>query len=72
MPVTRQDGVEGKVLDKPAKVSFVTILAPNAFIASTASGKEYNDIENEERQKSIDYKSQNQFKIGMYGQIKLK
>lgn len=54
VPVIREDNVEGKLLDKPAKVSFVTIPAPNAFTTSSSTGKEYNDIESEERQRGLD------------------
>ena len=59
VPVIREDSVEGKLLDKPAKVSFVTIPAPNAFTTSTNSGKEYNDIESDERHKRMGSNSRN-------------
>jgi len=53
VPVIREDTVEGKLLDRYEKVSFVTLPAPNAFTTSTSTGKEYNDIESEEREKGL-------------------
>mmetsp|Transcript_16591 Transcript_16591/g.24730 ORF Transcript_16591/g.24730 Transcript_16591/m.24730 type:complete len:395 (-) Transcript_16591:1183-2367(-) len=53
VPVIREDTVEGKLLDRYEKVSFVSLPAPNAFTTNTATGKEYNDIESEERQKGL-------------------
>lgn len=53
VPVIREDTVQGKLLDCPQKVSFVTIPAPNAFTTSSRSGKEYNDIESEQRAKGL-------------------
>lgn len=59
VPVIREDNVEGKLLDSYKKVSFVTIPAPNAFTTSSNTGKEYNDIESDERQKGLDRLSRN-------------
>lgn len=53
VPVIREDTVEGKILDKYEKVSFVSLPAPNAFTTNNYTGKEYNDIESEERQKGL-------------------
>lgn len=53
VPVIREDTVEGKLLDTYEKVSFVSLPAPNAFTTSTATGKEYNDVESEERLKGL-------------------
>lgn len=53
VPVIRKDEVEGKLLDTYERVSFVTIPAPNAFTTSNNTGKEYNDVESEERQKKL-------------------
>jgi len=55
VPVIREDNVEGKLLDRYEKVSFVTLPAPNAFTTSTATGKEYNDIESDEREKGLSH-----------------
>eukprot|EP00804_Cyclotella_cryptica_P005629 CCRYP_000024-RB/>CCRYP_000024-RB protein AED:0.06 eAED:0.06 QI:210/1/1/1/1/1/4/137/410 len=52
VPVIREDTVEGKLLDKYQKVSFVTIPAPNAFTTSSNTGKEYNDNEGEHSRKT--------------------
>ena len=43
----------GKLLDGYEKVSFVSLPAPNAFSTSVNSGKEYNDIESDDREKGL-------------------
>lgn len=53
VPVIREDNVEGKLLDEIEKVSIVNIPAPNAFSTSSSTGKEYNDIESDERENVI-------------------
>lgn len=60
VPVIREDSVQGQLLDAYEKVSFVTIPAPNAFTTSSQTGREYNDIESEQRQKGLDSHSRNQ------------
>jgi len=59
VPVIREDNVEGRLLDSYEKVSFVTLPAPNAFSTSINTGKEYNDIESDERQKELNRKNRN-------------
>mmetsp|Transcript_23670 Transcript_23670/g.48046 ORF Transcript_23670/g.48046 Transcript_23670/m.48046 type:complete len:204 (-) Transcript_23670:201-812(-) len=65
VPVIREDTVEGKLLDAYHKVSFVTIPAPNAFTTSTATGKEYNDVEAEDRLKKLSVHSRNVSEISL-------
>jgi len=59
VPVIREDTVEGKLLDRYEKVSFVTLPAPNAFTTSSNTGKEYNENESEERQKELNRHARN-------------